>query len=294
MRFLYRTFGSPFHKSTTLSTYLNAIFDLIFPLMCCRFENTYFLKPTEANKVKVFGKDFMGWAKGEGEDESIWEDAEEVLEPPPTPSKALKQTFKTPSKVKVQSLTMGGLDHSYLVNDCGLDVLSNQASGLEGKNISISFQDGGKAGGGSSPFVTPKKGMLIRGETNMMLFSPSKDGKSNAGGVSQLDIGTGKMVADWKFEKDGAPITMKDVTNESKGAQLYSGGFTFLGLDDNRLCRWDMRDPNGVVQQLASPATLNWSEGHQVNALLFIFTCYADGQFLPHMIYKHLVQLTLQ
>jgi len=113
-------------------------------------------------------------------------------------------------------------------------------------------------------FRTPKKGMLMRGESNMMLISPAKDGKSSAGGVSQLDIGTGKMVAEWKFEKDGTPITMRDVTNDSKGAQMYSGGSTFLGLDDNRLCRWDMRDSQGIVQQLASPAALTWTEGHQV------------------------------
>lgn len=28
---------------------------------------------------------------------------------------------------------------------------------------------------------------------------------------------------------------------------------TFLGLDTNRLARWDMRDPHGVVQEMASP-----------------------------------------
>lgn len=229
-----------------------------------RFENTYFLEATEANKLKVFGKDFIGWAKGEGEEESIWEDAEDSPEQRTPNAKELKETFKTPSKIKIQSLTLGALDRSFLVSDSGLDVLSNESSGLEGKGISIRFQDGGRSGGGSAHFSTPKKGMLIRGETNMMLLSPNKDGKSSVGGVSQLDIGTGKMVAEWKFEKDGTPITMRDVTNDSKGSQLYSGGSTFLGLDDNRLCRWDMRDRHGVVQQLGTPVSLNWSEGHQV------------------------------
>lgn len=28
---------------------------------------------------------------------------------------------------------------------------------------------------------------------------------------------------------------------------------TFLGLDANRLARWDLRDPHGVVQEMASP-----------------------------------------
>jgi hypothetical protein len=110
----------------------------------------------------------------------------------------------------------------------------------------------------------------------MMLLSPLKDGKSNAGGVSQLDIGTGKMVAEWKFEKDGTPITMRDVTNDSKGSQLQSGGSTFLGLDDNRLCRWDMRDRHGVVQQLASPVSLSWAEGHQFSRGTN-FQCFATA-----------------
>lgn len=232
-----------------------------------RFENTYFLKPTEANKLKVFGKDFMGWAQGMEEDDSVWQDAAEVI---PTPSKMrdtpLRETLKTPSKTNIQSFAMGGLDHSFLVNDYGLDVLSNRTNGLEGTGITIRFQDGGKppSSVGSNVFKTPKKGMLIKGESNMMLISPAKDGKSTAGGVSQFDIGTGQMVAEWKFEKDGTPITMRDVTNDSKGAQMYSGGATFLGLDDNRLCRWDMRDSQGIVQQLASPAALTWTEGHQV------------------------------
>lgn len=228
-----------------------------------RFENTYFFKPTEANKVKVFGKDFMNWAAGKEDDDSIWQDAEDVIQ---TPSKyrELRETLKTPSKTNIQSLTMGGLEHSFLVNEYGLDVLFNRSNGLEDKDITIKFQDGGRPSLGSNVFRTPKKGMLMRGESNMMLISPSKDGKSNAGGVSQLDIGTGKMVAEWKFEKDGTPITMRDVTNDSKGAQMYSGGSTFLGLDDNRLCRWDMRDSQGIVQQLASPAALTWTEGHQV------------------------------
>ncbi|XP_024395193.1 protein CYPRO4 [Physcomitrium patens] len=240
-----------------------------------KFENTYFLEPTEANKVKVFGKDFLGWVSGKEEDDSVWMDAEDVI-PTPSKTKELRETLKTPSKTAIQSLAMGGMDHSFLVNDYGLDVLTNRSTGLEGTGITIRFQDGGRPVIGSSAFRTPKKGMLIRGESNMMLISPSKDGKANAGGVSQLDIGTGKMVAEWKFEKDGTPISMMDVTNDSKGAQLYSNGSTFLGLDNNRLCRWDMRDSQGIVQQLASPAALTWTEGHQFSRGTN-FSCFATS-----------------
>ena len=35
-----------------------------------------------------------------------------------------------------------------------------------------------------------------------------------------MDIETGKVVTEWKFEKVGADINMRDITNDSKGAQL--------------------------------------------------------------------------
>lgn len=41
-------------------------------------------------------------------------------------------------------------------------------------------------------------------------------------------------MAEWKFEKDGTPISMRDVTHEGKGAQLEASGSTILGLDEVR------------------------------------------------------------
>ncbi|KAI3766899.1 hypothetical protein L2E82_16978 [Cichorium intybus] len=65
-------------------------------------------------------------------------------------------------------------------------------------------------------------------------------GKPHTNGLHQFDIKTGKVVTEWKFAKDGTDITMRDVTNDSKGAQMDPSGSTFLGLDDNRLCRCQM------------------------------------------------------
>ncbi|CAA3015522.1 CYPRO4 [Olea europaea subsp. europaea] len=48
------------------------------------FENTYGYEANDANKVKVYGKDFLGWAKLEEVDDSMWEDAEESLHKTPT------------------------------------------------------------------------------------------------------------------------------------------------------------------------------------------------------------------
>ncbi|GFH10605.1 VID27 domain-containing protein [Haematococcus lacustris] len=39
---------------------------------------------------------------------------------------------------------------------------------------------------------------------------------------------------------------MKDIVHDDKAGQLDDRS-TFLGLDNNRLCKWDLRDPNGVV-----------------------------------------------
>ena len=35
----------------------------------------------------------------------------------------------------------------------------------------------------------------------------------------------------------------------------------FLGLDTNRLARWDMRDPHGLVSQAASPSVITYAGG---------------------------------
>lgn len=113
----------------------------------------------------------------------------------------------------------------------------------------------------------------MRAETNMMLMSPAKQGKPHAARVHQLDIETGQVVAEWKFEKDGTPITMRDITNVSKGAQLDAAESTFMGLDDNRLCRWDMRDRHGIVQQSDNTVS-NWANGHQF-ARGTNFQCFA-------------------
>eukprot|EP01018_Ginkgo_biloba_P027640 Gb_00721 [translate_table: standard] len=38
------------------------------------FQNTFLLEAAEENKIKVFGKNFIGWANPLAADESVWED----------------------------------------------------------------------------------------------------------------------------------------------------------------------------------------------------------------------------
>ncbi|XP_030450464.2 protein CYPRO4 [Syzygium oleosum] len=256
----------------------------------CLFENVYGLRATEGNKEKVYGKEFLGWVKPEVADDSVWEDAENDLRKSPElssrnhPNPDLMEEFEEASNGGIQSLTLGALDNSFLVNDLGVQVYRNSAHGIRGKGVHVRYDSGNKKVGSSLSEMTPKKAMLMRGETNMMLMSPLKEGKPHATGLQQLDIETGKIVTEWKFEKDGADITMRDITNDTKGSQLDPSESTFLGLDDNRLCQWDMRDRRGIVQNIASSNSpvLQWTQGHQFSRGTN-FQCFAttgDGSIV--------------
>uniref|UniRef100_A0A803NL25 Vacuolar import/degradation Vid27 C-terminal domain-containing protein n=1 Tax=Cannabis sativa TaxID=3483 RepID=A0A803NL25_CANSA len=259
----------------------------------CLFENVYGLEATEENKVKIYGKEFMGWVKPEVADDSMWEDTDDELQKissPATPARSnqdLLEEFEEASNGGVQSLTLGALDNSFLVSDNGVQVYRNLRHGIHGKGICVKFDSGNSRGGSSSLGLgqsTPNKALLMRAETNMLLMSPFKEGKPHTTGLQQLDIESGKIVTDWKFEKDGTEITMRDITNDTKGSQLDPSESTFLGLDDNRLCQWDMRDRKGIVQNIASSNSpvLHWSQGHQFSRGTN-FQCFAttgDGSIV--------------
>lgn len=254
----------------------------------CLFENVYGMEATEANKVKIYGKEFIGWLRPEESDDAMWEDADSGMwkgsgKSPMTPvrdSQDLLEEFEEAATGGgIQSLALGALDNSFLVNDSGVQVVKNFSHGIHGKGVYVKFDEKDKRGSS-----TPKKALLMRGETNMMLMSPFKEGTPRSTGLHQLDIETGKIVTEWKFEKDGTDITMKDITNDTKGSQLDPSESTFLGLDDNRLCQWDMRDKKGIVQTLANTSSpvLHWTQGHQFSRGTN-FQCFAttgDGSIV--------------
>ncbi|KAI0518771.1 hypothetical protein KFK09_006207 [Dendrobium nobile] len=252
----------------------------------CLFENIYGFEANEDNTVKVFGKDFMAWAKPDSADDSIWEDAVDNFDKPPVHASPAKQSQsfdeveEAVDEGGIQSLALGALDNSFLVSDSGIQVVRNFNHGVHGKGVSV------RISGNGNNYSTPKKALLMRGETNMLLMSSQRNSaKPHASGVDQLDIETGKVVTEWKFEKDGTDITMRDITNDSKGSQLDPSESTFLGLDDNRLCQWDMRDRRGLVQNIANSmesSVLQWSHGHQF-ARGTNFQCFAttgDGSIV--------------
>lgn len=249
----------------------------------CLFENTYGLEPNEASRVKVYGKDFIGWAKPEVADDSMWEAAEDSILKSPgsaTPVRAnqdLREEFEEAANGGIQSLALGALDNSFLVGNSGIEVVKNYSHGIHGKGAFVNFVGENYSNGANMAQSTPKKALLMRAETNMLLMSPISEAKPHTKGLHQLDIETGKIVTQWRFEKDGTDITMRDIANDSKGAQLDPSGSTFLGLDDNRLCRWDMRDKSGIVQDLANSngPVLNWAQGHQFSRGTN-FQCFAS------------------
>lgn len=256
----------------------------------CLFENVYGLRATDENKVKVYGKDFIGWAKPEAADDSIWEDADDGLWKTPSKStpirsnQELMEEFEEAANGGIQSLALGALDNSFLVNDSGIQVVKNFSHGIHGKGVTVKYDSGKYKDSSSLGHSTPKKALLMRAETNMLLMSPMKEGKPHSTGLHQLDIETGKIVTEWKFQKDGADLTMRDITNDTKGSQLDPSESTFLGLDDNRLCQWDMRDRRGIVQTLAGDGApvLNWTQGHQFSRGTN-FQCFAttgDGSIV--------------
>jgi len=243
----------------------------------CIFENTYGVEATDEGRKEVFGADFAAWARPDEADDAVWADAQESLNPPVTaPARDLLEQFEEEAGDgdSIQSLALGALDNSFLVGGAGIQVVKNFQHGLHGKGASVRIS-GGRGGSGIA-YSTPKKALLMRGETNMLLMSPGEALRSN--GVHHVDIETGKVVAEWRFEKDGTDITMRDIANDSKGAQLEPSGSTFLGLDDNRLCRWDMRDARGRVQTIGSSSespVLKWSQGHQFSRGTN-FQCFAS------------------
>ncbi|KAG2249984.1 hypothetical protein Bca52824_089612 [Brassica carinata] len=247
----------------------------------CLFENNHGVELNEASKAKIFGKDFIGWANPEAADDSMWEDADDILLKSPqsaTPlrdAQDLTEAFEEATSEGIHSLALGALDNSFLVGDSGIQVFKNMRQGIQGKGVFVNFEAGyGKA------HSAHRKALLMRAETNMLLMSPMSQNR----GIHQLDIETGKVISEWKFEKDGVDISMSDITNDGKGAQLDPSASTFLGLDNNRLCRWDMRDRYGMVQDLAaaSAPVLNWAQGHQFSRGTN-FQCFAttgDGSIV--------------
>jgi len=224
----------------------------------CLFENTFGCESTDAARAKQYGE-HEAWAAGlDGQDvdHMLWQ-VDEPLPPTSTKNKFRQSVGlgRRPGDGATE-LQMGALRNSYLVRGSTVDVFRNVDDGLDdSEQLSLRLRDA------SGAAFTPTKALLARGEANLLLLTPNAEvagGRSHS--VFQLDIETEKVVSRWQCAKDGVPIPMLDIVGDSKSAQLEAGS-TFMGLDGNRLARWDLRDRAGAVQDLASP-TLGYVGGH--------------------------------
>ena len=68
---------------------------------------------------------------------------------------------------------------------------------------------------------------------------------------------------------NGVEVPMSDIAADNRTAQLDHRS-TFLGLDANRICRWDQRTAEGVV------ADLTYTHGKDYSARTN-FTCMATS-----------------
>ncbi|RVW61166.1 Protein CYPRO4 [Vitis vinifera] len=244
----------------------------------CLFENVYGVKATEENKVKVYGKDFIGWLKPEVADDSMWEDAEEGpwKSPQARSTNDLMEEFEeAATNGGIQSLALGALDNSFLVGDSGR--------------------------------CNPKEGAFDEGGDKHASYEPLKDGKPHATGLHQLDIETGKIVTEWKLcqwdmrEKRGMvqniTTASSPVLHWTQGHQFSRGtnfqcfattgdGSIVVGSLDGKIrlySRTSMRQAKTAFPGLGSPITHvdvtydgKWILGTADTFLILICTSFTD------------------
>uniref|UniRef100_A0A6N2MJ49 Uncharacterized protein n=1 Tax=Salix viminalis TaxID=40686 RepID=A0A6N2MJ49_SALVM len=194
----------------------------------CLFENTFGYESNEANKVKVYGKDFVGWANPEKADDSMWEDAEDDFMKSPgsaTPANGnqdLREEFEEASNGGIQSLALGALDNSFLVGDSGIQVVKNLSHGIQGKGVYVNFGSGNHRSDlatANTPVLNWTQGHQFSRGTNFQCFASTGDGSIVVGsldGKIRLYSTNSMRQAKTAFPGLGSPITHVDVTFDGK------------------------------------------------------------------------------
>ncbi|KXZ52553.1 hypothetical protein GPECTOR_9g597 [Gonium pectorale] len=188
----------------------------------------------------------------------------------------------------INGIIMGAGENNYLMRGRRFDVLRNlEGGGVEDKGVCFTLTPA-KGAACSTPSLstrktrgtaataevaavgagfTPSKVLLTHGERRMNLLTPE-----NRNVLHHADIEVGKIVSTFSFQKDDVEIPIADIASDYKAAQMEEHS-QFLGLDQNRLCRWDLRDRRGVVQE--SPA-VNYVAGKDYSRGTN-FTCMATS-----------------
>jgi len=218
----------------------------------CIFENNFGLVANDENKKKTFEKDtYNAWLLGEDPVESFFDldEAEDKYEPKHSSIREVNSGHD--GETEAHQLEMGGLDNSFVIRDGGVEVYRNIDENGEtfkkaGVNVKLNYKGN---------VMTPQKALLADRETNMLFMTPDASKKSS---IFRMDLEREQVVSEWNFRKDGVDIPMSDIATDFKSAQM-EGCSTFLGLDSNRLCRWDTRVARGMVQE--TDISLDYSTG---------------------------------
>ncbi|KAF9626589.1 hypothetical protein IFM89_036104 [Coptis chinensis] len=125
------------------------------------FENVQGVVANEANKVKVYGKDFISTRRRNTE------------------------------------FGIGCLENSFLVGGSGVEVVKNFSDGIQGKGVYVKFDNGSSRFGSyfGHSVSTPKKTLLMRAEINTLhMNSTTSEVSSHSTGLHQLDIEMRRIV----------------------------------------------------------------------------------------------------
>ncbi|GLI63206.1 hypothetical protein VaNZ11_006105 [Volvox africanus] len=216
------------------------------------------------------------------------ENAERYFTPEKLSEKQAKETAK--DEDAIHSIIMGAGENNYLLRGCKFDVLRNvDGGGIEDKNISFTLTPPPGAACATPPVsmrrtraaasavqavqtpgmdVTPSRVLLTHSERRMNLLTPD-----NPNVLHHADIEVGKVVSTFAFQKDRVDVPIVEIATDYKAAQTEEHS-QFLGLDQNRICRWDLRDKRGVVQE--STAVLDYVAGKDYSRGTN-FTCMATS-----------------
>mmetsp|Transcript_1482 Transcript_1482/g.3251 ORF Transcript_1482/g.3251 Transcript_1482/m.3251 type:complete len:563 (-) Transcript_1482:307-1995(-) len=233
------------------------------------YYNTYGMENSEESRTKELGADYAGmfFNAANAEQAVAPMDLEPEPEEPTTPAHLKERRAKEDAggeEDSILGLIMGAGENNYLMRGgTKFDVLRNVEGGVEDKCVSFTLTPAGK---GAAHF-TPSKVLLAQGERRMNLLTPD-----NTNALHHADVETGKIVSTWKFQKDTVDVPIRDIVHEHKSAQMEEVS-TFLGLDNNRLCKWDLRDPRGKV---AESPIVNYTGGKDYSRGTN-FTCMATS-----------------
>lgn len=211
------------------------------------FFNTYGVDNDEKGRAKVLGEDYSSiFFSSAANSAPMEEDIPSTSSPSAntTPSYRERSTQgEDKGEELISGIVIGALDRSYAVRGGQFDALRNVQGGVDDDVVSFKVTPLKGAGAGT-PF-SPSKILMSHGEKRLNMLNAATPNR-----LFHADIEYQKVVSEWGFEKDSVEIPIQEISNDTKASQLEDVN-TFMGLDSNRLCRWDLRDPTGVVQ--ASP-----------------------------------------